>query len=213
MPIVKLLINIIIKGVKRMTFERGYIQVYTGNGKGKTTAAIGLTVRALGAGKKVLFLQFMKAKSYSEHNILPKISPNLKLHTLGKPFFVARKEDLDSETLAKWEGKCVFFERGKPPLEYLNLMKQGLDIALDGVTSGEYDLVVLDEINVAVYFELINVNDLAKIIKSKSPQVELVLTGRNCPQEIMDLANLVTEMREIKHYYKEGVEARIGIEN
>ncbi|KJS81038.1 MAG: cobinamide adenolsyltransferase [Peptococcaceae bacterium BICA1-8] len=196
-----------------MVFSRGYVQVYTGNGKGKTTAAIGLAVRALGAGKKVLFLQFMKAKAYSEHNILPTISPNLKLHTLGKPFFVARKEDLDPETLARWEGKCVFFEHGKPPQEYLDLMKQGLAMALDGVTSGEYDLVVLDEINVAVYFELIDVEDVVKLIKSKGPQVELVLTGRNCPQEIMDLANLVTEMREIKHYYTEGVEARIGIEN
>ena len=196
-----------------MVFSRGYVQVYTGNGKGKTTAAIGLAVRALGAGKKVLFLQFMKDKAYSEHNILPKISPNLKLHTLGKPFFVARKEDLDSETLERWEGKCVFFEPGKPPQEYLHLMKQGLDMALDGVISGEYDLVVLDEINVAVYFELIKVDDVVKLIKRKGPQVELVLTGRNCPQAVMDLANLVTEMREIKHYYKEGVEARIGIEN
>ncbi|MDK2822934.1 MAG: cob(I)alamin adenosyltransferase [Clostridia bacterium] len=196
-----------------MSFEKGYVQVYTGNGKGKTTAAIGLAIRALGAGKRVLFLQFMKAKSYSEHKILPNISQNLTLETLGKPFFVARKEDLDPATLAKWQDKCVIFEPGNPPQEYIKLMKKGIVMAQKAVTNGEYDLVILDEINVAMFFELINIEDVVEIIENKAAHVELVLTGRNCPEKILDKANLVTEMREIKHYYQEGVEARMGIEN
>lgn len=196
-----------------MAAQKGYVQVYTGNGKGKTTAAIGLTIRALGAGKKVLFLQFMKAKSYSEHKILPGISPQLKLETLGKPFFIARKEDLDKEALAKWQDKCVIFEKGNPPLEYVQLLEKGVQMAEEGVKSGKYDLVILDEINVALYYELISLKDVIELINNKKPEVELVLTGRNCPKEIIDLADLVTEMREIKHYYTQGVEARIGIEN
>jgi len=196
-----------------MSFVKGYVQVYTGNGKGKTTAAIGLAIRALGAGKKVLFLQFMKAKSYSEHKVLSDISPNFKLVTLGKPFFIARKEDLDSEALAKWQDKCVIFEKGNPPREYVELMQKGLQIAEAGLKSGEYDLIVLDEINVVLYYELINLADILNLIKTKREDVELVLTGRNCPEEIIELADLVTEMREIKHYYSEGVEARVGIEN
>jgi len=197
----------------KLSFAKGYVQVYTGNGKGKTTAAIGLTIRALGAGKRVLFLQFMKAKSYSEHKILTTISPNLKLETLGKPFFVARKEDLDSATLAKWQDKCVIFEKGNPPREYVELIQNGITFAKEGAQSGEYDLIVLDEINVALYYELISLDNVLNLIKAKKPEVELVLTGRNCPQEIIQLADLVTEMREVKHYYSEGVEARVGIEN
>lgn len=196
-----------------MVWSKGYVQVYTGNGKGKTTAAIGLAIRALGAGKRVLFLQFMKAKSYSEHKILPNISPLLKLETLGKPFFVARKEDLNSADLAQWQDKCVIFEKGKPPREYVELMKKGIKMALDGVTKGDYDLVILDEINVALFYELVALQDVLELIEKKKPEVELVLTGRNCPQEIIEKADLVTEMREVKHYYSKGVQARTGIEN
>jgi len=187
--------------------------VYTGNGKGKTTAAIGLAVRALGAGKNVLFLQFMKAKSYSEHKILSDISPRLKLETLGKPFFVARREDLDEDTLTKWKDKCVIFEKGNPPQEYVELMQKGLKLAQDGARSGEYDLIILDEMNVALYYELVRLADVLDLIRNKKPEIEIVLTGRNCPQEIIEIADLVTEMREIKHYYSAGVEARVGIEN
>jgi cob(I)alamin adenosyltransferase len=196
-----------------MTTEKCFVQVYTGNGKGKTTAAIGLAIRALGAGKKVLFLQFMKEKSYSEHNILPNISPNIKLETLGKPFFIARKEDLDPETLAQWENKCVFFEPGKPPADYVQLIKEGVEKAKKELMSGNYDLVILDEINVAVFFELITEETVLDLINSKAPKVEIVLTGRNATEKIMERADLVTEMREIKHYYTQGIEARKGIEN
>lgn len=195
-----------------MSFK-GYVQVYTGNGKGKTTAAIGLTVRALGAGKRVLFLQFMKAKVYSEHKILPGISPNLTLETVGKPFFVVKEGCMPEEELAKWRDKVVIFPPGNPPPEYLEIVAKGLKRAKEAVTGGEYDLVVLDEINVALFFELVTWEQLLEIIDSKLENVELVLTGRGATPELIDRADLVTEMCEIKHYYTRGIDARIGIEN
>ena len=97
-----------------MNENQGYVQVYTGNGKGKTTAAIGLAIRALGADKKVMFLQFMKAKSYSEHNILPYISPNLTLETIGKPFFIVKEGSLTKEEIENYGSSCVIFQPGQP---------------------------------------------------------------------------------------------------
>lgn len=195
-----------------MSFK-GCIQVYTGNGKGKTTAAIGLAVRALGAGLRVLFLQFMKTKVYSEHSILPGISPNLTLETLGKPFFVVKEGSMTAEELAKWGDEVVVFPPGKPPREYLAVMAVGIERAKAAVSSGEYDVVVLDEINVAMFFDLVTWEQVQEIINSKLDSVELILTGRGAPPELIARADLVTEMREIKHYYNEGVEARLGIEN
>ena len=192
---------------------KGYVQVYTGNGKGKTTAAIGLTIRALGAGKKVLFLQFMKAKAYSEHKILPGISPNLTLETVGKPFFVVKEGSMPEKELAKWRKKAVVFPPGQPPREYVELVGKGLERAKEALTSGEYDLVVLDEINVALHFGLASWEQVKDLIDSKAEQVELVMTGRYALPELMEKADLVTEMREVKHYYEVGVMARPGIEN
>jgi cob(I)alamin adenosyltransferase len=192
---------------------KGYVQVYTGDGKGKTTAAIGLTIRALGAGKKVFFLQFMKAKVYSEHKILPGISPNLTLETLGKPFFVVKEGSMPEEELAKWRDKVVIFPPGQPPREYVELLEKGIKTAKEALTSGEYQLVVLDEINVALHFGLVTWEQVEDLIDSKRDDVELVLTGRGATPELIEKADLVTEMREIKHYYTKGVEARIGIEN
>lgn len=193
--------------------DKGYVQVYTGNGKGKTTAAIGLAIRALGAGKRVLVLQFMKTKVYSEHNILPHISPNLTLETMGKPFFVVKEGTMTAEELAKWGDDIVVFPSGKPPQEYVAVAKQGVDRAKAAVSSGEYDLVILDEINVAMFFELVSWEQVEDIINSKLERVELVLTGRGASPELIERADLVTEMREVKHYYNQGVEARLGIEN
>lgn len=193
--------------------NKGYVQVYTGNGKGKTTAAIGLTIRALGAGKKVKFLQFMKAKVYSEHKILPDISPNLDLETVGKPFFVMKEGAMSEEELAKWKDKVVIFPPGQPPKEYVELVATGVRKAKEAVKSGEYDLVVLDEINVALHFDLISWEVLEDIINSKHQKTELILTGRGATEELIEKADLVTEMKEIKHYYMQGVDARIGIEN
>jgi len=193
--------------------NKGYVQVYTGNGKGKTTAAIGLALRALGAGKRVLFLQFMKTKSYSEHKILPELSPDLHVETLGKPFFVIQKEAMSPEELAKWRKQAVIFPPGQPPAEYVDLVKKGLDLARDAVSSGEYQVVVLDELVVALHFGLSTWQDVLSLLESRGDGVELILTGRNAPPELLEYADLVTEMREVKHYYTQGVEARRGIEN
>lgn len=195
-----------------MSFK-GYVQVYTGNGKGKTTAAIGLALRALGAGKKVLFLQFMKKAIYSEHKILPTISPNLTLKTLGKPFFVVKEGSMPEAELAKWRQQAVIFPPGQPPQEYVDLMGEGLALAREAVTSGEYQVVILDELVVALHFGLVDWQAVKSLIEAKAPDVEMVLTGRGATEELIELADLVTEMREIKHYYTQGVIARKGIEN
>jgi cob(I)alamin adenosyltransferase len=188
--------------------------VYTGGGKGKTTAAIGLAIRAMGAGKRVLFLQFMKGKVYSEHRILKRFAPDLVLETLGKPFFVAREDQLDAEALAKLKDQCVVFPPGQPPAEYVELVKKGMDRAREAVQSGEFDLVVLDEINMALHFGLAELADLEAVLDRRKRGVEVVLTGRNAPQAIVDRADLVTEMREVKHYYAScEVCARKGIES
>lgn len=192
---------------------RGYVQVYTGNGKGKTTAAMGLALRALGAGKKVLFMQFMKARGYSEHKMLEELSPNLTLKTLGKPFFVIEEGAMPEEELAKWRKQAVIFPSGKPPAEYVQLMQEGLAMALAAVTGDEYQLVILDELVVALHFGLVKWEDVRSLIDQKNDDVELVLTGRGAPPELIGRADLVTEMREIKHYYTQGVQARRGIEN
>ena len=163
-----------------MESQTGYVQVYTGNGKGKTTAAIGLAIRALGAGMRVLFLQFMKSKVYSEHTILPNISPNLTLETMGKPYFIVEEGSVPADELAKWHDDVVIFPPGKPPQDYVEIISNGLLRATEAIHSGEYDLVVLDEIVVALHFGLVTWEQLRKVIDSKPASVELVLTGRGC---------------------------------
>lgn len=190
----------------------GYVQVYTGNGKGKTTAALGLTMRASGAGKKIAFIQFMKALGYSEQKILPTL-PGVTWKTLGKPFFIAKKGGISEEDLAKYGGGCVVFEEGHPPEEYVKMIRDGFRETKEMVLSGEYDVIVLDEINCAMFFGLLETKKVLELIKSKPAHTELILTGRCAPAEIIEAADLVTEMREVKHYYTKGVEARRGIEN
>lgn len=193
--------------------EKGYVQVYTGNGKGKTTAAIGLAIRTLGAGGRVLFQQYMKGLAYSEHNILPNLSENLTLQTLGKPFFVAKEGSMTEEEKRAFGDSVVFFSEGNPPAEYVALVKAGLADAYRAAVSGEYDVVVLDELNCALYFGLAKWEDVERILDDRAEGTELVLTGRGAPQELIERADLVTEMREVKHYYQQGVMARRGIEN
>lgn len=192
---------------------KGYVQIYTGNGKGKTTAALGLTLRALGAGKKVCFVQFMKATGYSEHKMMSELSKNLTWKTLGKPFFIAKDGHISDRELKSYGGNCVVFESGHPPEEYVKVIAEGFEEAKAAAMSGEYDLVVLDEINCAMYFGLISTARVLDLISAKAKNTELVLTGRGAPREIIDAADLVTEMNEIKHYYQRGIEARKGIEN
>jgi cob(I)alamin adenosyltransferase len=168
---------------------KGYIQVYTGNGKGKTTAALGLSLRAAAAGKKVYIGQFVKGLHYSELDILPAI-PNITLKQFGRGCFIYTEPTSEDYTAA------------------LNGLAE-IDCVMQ---SGEYDVVVLDEANIALHYGLFSFDDLKKVIVNRPDHVEVIITGRYAPQELLDLADLVTEMKEIKHYYTRGIEARTGIE-
>jgi cob(I)alamin adenosyltransferase len=191
----------------------GYTQVYTGDGKGKTTAALGLAVRAVGAGKRVLIVQFMKAAGYSEHKLLQDFSELLTWRTAGKPFFISVEGKMSAQEIAALKGKYVVFPEGDPPRDYVALIKGCFDEAAEAAVSGAYDVVILDEINCAVSFGLLPVGEVLDLIDRKGAGVELVLTGRGAPPELIEKADLVTEMKEIKHYYAKGVPARRGIED
>ncbi|SKC49674.1 cob(I)yrinic acid a,c-diamide adenosyltransferase [Maledivibacter halophilus] len=170
--------------------EKGYIHIYTGNGKGKTTAALGLALRALCAGKKVYMGQFVKGMKYSEVKAQEYLS-GFKIEQLGRSCFIDRV----------------------PEQEDIEAAKSGLEKCKEILSKGEYDLVILDEINIALYFKLFDVEDVIKMLEKKADHVEVILTGRYAPKELIDIADLVTEMKEIKHYYTQGVMARKGIEN
>jgi cob(I)alamin adenosyltransferase len=173
--------------------DKGFVQIYTGNGKGKSTAAIGQAVRAAGFGAKTYIAQFMKEFPYSELISLKYLSQWITLEQFGGDEFVYKKELPGKEELAK--------------------ARKGLQSAKEKMLSGEYDLIILDEAIVAIYFNLIETKDLIEFIKTKPTNVELILTGRYCPVELIDLADLVTEMKEIKHYYQKGITSRKGIES
>jgi cob(I)alamin adenosyltransferase len=171
--------------------EKGLVQVYTGNGKGKTTAAFGLALRAVGRGLKVYVIQFIKGGfDYGELYVVDKL-PNLKLKAFGRGKFVTEKP------------------AGKEDVE---LAEEALTLAEEVVKSGEYDIVILDEINVALNLKLIKTEKVLELIKNKPKHVELILTGRYAPNEIIEAADLVTEMKEVKHPYNKGIQARKGIE-
>lgn len=170
--------------------ERGYIQVYTGNGKGKTTAAIGLALRAICAGKKVYFGQFAKGMNYSELKI-PELLNDFTMEQFGRDAFI----------------------NGVPTEKDMEFAEKGLEKIETAVVSGEYDVVVLDELNIVLYYKLLDISKVLDILKRKNPKVEIIITGRYADPEIVEAADLVTEMKEIKHYYKKGVTARKGIEN
>jgi cob(I)alamin adenosyltransferase len=171
--------------------DLGLIQVYTGDGKGKTTAALGLALRAAGSGFRTYIGQFLKGRDYGELRAVEMLAPYVTIEQLGGPSFV---------------------HPGKATPEDVALARQGLDKVKAALQSGEYDIVVMDEVNVALYFELLTVEELLQVINDKPDNVELVLTGRRVPQEIIDLADLVTEMSEVKHPYQQGIKARKGIE-
>ncbi|MCL5035859.1 MAG: cob(I)yrinic acid a,c-diamide adenosyltransferase [Chloroflexi bacterium] len=171
--------------------DRGQIQIYTGSGKGKTTAALGLALRALGRGLSVYMIQFLKGDTeYGELKALEKFS-DMTVEQFGRADFV----NLESPD----------------PID-IKLAGEALARAGEIIGSGKYDIVILDEACVAVGWGLIKIEDLEELLKNKPPVVELILTGRSCPWEIIKKADLVTEMKEIRHYYKKGVPARIGIE-
>jgi cob(I)alamin adenosyltransferase len=170
---------------------QGLVIVITGNGKGKTTAAFGQALRAIGQGYKVFVLQFMKGRKYGEFIAAEKYLPNL----------IIRMSGLDS-----------FVMRDNPAAIDIELAQKGLDAAQKAIKSGKYDMVILDEINVALDFKLIDLRKVVDLIKNKPPALDLILTGRYAPKEIIKLADTVSEVQELKHHYKAGIKDRAGIE-
>lgn len=170
--------------------EKGYIHVYTGNGKGKTTAAFGLALRAALSGKKVFIGQFVKNMKYNETKI----------------------ENYLSNIIIKQFGTGCFINR-EPSEEDIKVNVEGLKECDEVLKSGEYDLVILDEIMIAFYFKMFDVQEVIDILKNKSEKTEVVLTGRYAPEELIQFADLVTEMKEVKHYYFKGVLSRDGIDH
>lgn len=173
--------------------KKGYIQVYTGNGKGKTTAALGLAVRAAGFGLKSFIVQFMKEFPYNEVKSLKLLERWITIEQYGGDKFV--------------------YEKKPPTADDLEVANKALQRATDMMLSGDYDIILLDEVCVATYFGLLQPGQVLVFLQKKPQDVEIVLTGRYCPDEIIEVADLVTEMREVKHYYQKGVTARRGIES
>ncbi len=169
---------------------RGYVQVYTGNGKGKTTAALGLAIRAAGAGLRVFIAQFIKMGDYSEIKALKRFSDLITVEQFGL-------------------GR---FTNGKPRPEDIQAAQRGLERIKEVMSSGKYSLVILEEANVAAKYGMLAVQDLLGLIINKPDNLELVITGRYASARIIENADLVTEMCDIKHYYRKGVRARVGIE-
>jgi cob(I)alamin adenosyltransferase len=171
--------------------DRGLVIVITGNGKGKTTAAFGQALRAIGHGYNVFVVQFMKGRKYGEFLAAGKYLPNLTIRMSG----------LDS-----------FVMRDNPAKIDIELAQKGLEKARKAINCGKYDMVILDEINVALDFKLIDLNEVIELIKNKPAALDLILTGRYAPEEIIKLADTVSEVKEIKHHYAAGIKDRAGIE-
>jgi cob(I)alamin adenosyltransferase len=172
--------------------SKGYVQIYTGDGKGKTTAALGQALRAAGSGLKSFIVQFMKNCPYGEIYSLSFLSDWISLEQYGNDMFV--------------------LERKLPTENDIGAAQKALQQARNAMVSGEYDIVILDEICIALYYNLVNLEEVFHLLSDKPNHVEIILTGRYCPKELLEKADLITEMKEIKHYYQKGVSARKGIE-
>ncbi len=171
---------------------KGYIQVYTGDGKGKTTAALGLAVRAAGHGLRTVIVQFMKGWiDYGELKGVAMLAPHVAIHQAGRDTFVNRRN---------------------PDPEDVRLARQGWELAKGIILDGKTDIMVLDEINCAADYGLLDAADIVEVLRRKPDGMEIVMTGRGAPPAFLEIADLVTEMREIRHYYAKGVDARVGIE-
>lgn len=168
---------------------KGYIHIYTGDGKGKTTAAFGLAVRALCAGKSVFIGQFVKSMKYNETRIA---------------------EKFDRVTIEQFGNGCMLTRAVDG--EDVRMAQEGLSRCEEMLLSGEYDVIILDELTIALFLGLIELEEVLKLLQSKRPKTEIVITGRYAPQELIDIADLVTEMKEVKHYYTQGVLSRDGID-
>jgi cob(I)alamin adenosyltransferase len=172
-------------------WTKGYVHVYTGDGKGKSTAAFGLAMRAAGAGLPVYVAQFVKGMRYSEINAFERFSDLVEIHQFGRGCFILRN----------------------PAPEDAEAARNGLCEVRKILTAGNHRLVILDEANIATFYNLFSVDELLEVVEAKPDHVELVITGRRADPRLIERADLVTEMREIKHYYTQGVQARKGIEN
>lgn len=170
--------------------EQGLVEVYTGDGKGKTTAALGLAMRAAGRGMKVLMVQFLKGRRYGE---------------------LASAERLEGFEIIQ-SGLDSFVKKGEPTDEDLRLARKGLETAREAIMSGEFDIVILDEVNIAVELGVLSVDDILPLIDDRPGTVEVVLTGRYAPAEFIDRADIVTEMKCERHCFDEGMGMREGIE-
>ncbi len=170
--------------------SKGYVQVYTGDGKGKTTAALGLALRASGHEMRTYIGQFMKGQRYGELEAL-RDHPYITIEQYG-------------------DVRCIRREEVTP--EHVAQARRGLERAREAMLLGRYDIVVLDEVNVAIWFGLLTVEEVLAFLDQRPEHVEVILTGRRAPSELIERADLVTEMREVKHYYQQGVLARRGIE-
>jgi len=173
------------------TAKRGLVMVITGDGKGKTTSAFGQALRAIGQGYRVCILQFMKGRKYGEVIAAEKYLPDLTLYQFGLDSFVMRDNSAGID---------------------VELARQGFEKAKEVIHSGKYDMVILDEINVAVDFGLIPEEELLEMVKNKPAELDLVLTGRYAAEKLKEIADLVSEVTEIKHHYNAGIKDRAGIE-
>jgi len=177
-----------------MSDAAGLVIVYTGKGKGKTTAALGMVLRALGHGFKVVMIQFIKGSwHYGELTSSSRLEPDFELVAAGKGF-------------------VGIIDDNKPIEEHIRAAKEALQISKEKIMSGKYDIVILDEINYAVNLKLISVDDVLELIKLKPKKTTLVLTGNYANKKVIEVADLVTEMREIKHPYREGKKAKRGVD-
>lgn len=177
-----------------MSDDTGLVIVYTGGGKGKTTAALGMALRAVGHGFKVAMIQFIKGSwFYGELNSSAKLEPNFELVAAGKGF-------------------VGIIDDNKPLEDHVTAAQEALRISREKIASAKYDIIILDEINYAVNLKLITVDDVLELIKNKPKNMTLVLTGNYAKEKVIEAADLVTEMKEIKHPYREGKKAKRGVD-
>ena len=197
--------------MSRQRLTHGLIQVYTGTSKGKSTAAFGLAMRAIGHGFKVHIIQFMKGSSYyGEINTFHRLYPSIQLSQYGRTCTISTLVG-QGEMACRGCGQCLV-HKGQATEEDRLSGELALKKAREVIMSDEFDVVLLDELSNALYFELVELESVLELLKEKPPLVEVVITGRNAPQEIIDLADLVTEMREVKHPFSKGIPSRRGIE-
>ncbi len=206
--------------------RKGQVQVYTGDGKGKTTAALGLALRAIGQGFKVFIIQYMKGGAYTGEFISAKnYLPNIEMIQFGRPCIKQQKQmKIDGFSPKGSINKTIFdfvrddIDCGTCRYCFLNdevqkdYVKEAFKKTSEVILSGNYDLVILDEVNVALSLGLLDSEEFLSLIKKKPKVLELVLTGRGAPEELLRLADLVTEMRPVKHYFEKGQMARRGVE-